>query len=128
MAQPMRVRTGLVTFAAVLAIIAGAYNALSGIAAIAEDDRTEQISEVLYGVDITVWGWVWLIIGVVQIVVGVMIYQRHPLGQILGLVWAFLNATLAVFLIFSFPLWAILIVGLNVLVIYALTAKPEEFA
>ena len=128
MAQPIRVRTGLVTFAAVLAIIAGAYNALSGIAAIAEDDRTEQISEVLYGVDITVWGWVWLIIGIVQIVVGVMIYQRHPLGQILGLVWAFLNATLAVFLIFSFPLWAILIVGLNVLVIYALTAKPEEFA
>jgi hypothetical protein len=116
-----------VTFAAIVAGVVGVYNVLSGIAAIAEDDDTERVAEVLYGIDITAWGWFWLILGIVQLVVAWLIYTRHPLGQMLGLVWAFINASLSVFLIFAEPLWALGMLGINLLVIYALIVNTEEF-
>jgi len=125
--ESLRNRSGWVTFTALLAGIVAIYNILSGIAAIAEDDRTELIGEVLYGVDITVWGWFWLILGIVQLVTAWLIFDRNPLGQMLGLVWAFIGASLSVFMIFVAPLWALAVLGINVLVIWALTSNTEEF-
>ena len=43
--ESVRIRSGWVTFAAVIAGIVGVFNLLSGIAAIAEDDRTEALNE-----------------------------------------------------------------------------------
>lgn len=128
--QPSRttqIRSGWVTFAAIVAGVVGVYNVLSGLAAIAEDNGTERVAEVLYDIDITAWGWFWLILGIVQLVVAWLIYTRHPLGQMLGLVWAFINASLSVFLIFVAPLWALGMLAINLLVIYALIVNTEEF-
>ena len=121
-------RTGWITFAAVLAGVAGAWNVLSGIAAIAEDDQTEALAEVLYGVDITVWGWFWLILGIVQLVIAWLIYSRSSVGLILGVIWAGITASLAVFTIFVAPLWSLAVLGLSVTVIWALMTNPDEFA
>lgn len=122
-----QIRSGWVTFAALLAGIVAVYNILSGIAAIAEDDQTEAIGEVLFGVDITAWGWFWLLLGIVQLVTAWLIYSRSPVGQMLGLLWAFIGASLSVFMIFAYPLWALGVLGINVLVIWALTSNTEEF-
>jgi hypothetical protein len=116
-----------VTFAAIIAGIVGVFNVLSGIAAITEDDQTERLNEVLYGINITAWGWFWLIIGALQIVTAWLIYERSPVGQTLGLIWAFIVASLSVFMIFVAPIWALVVIGLSVTVIWALTAFPEDF-
>jgi hypothetical protein len=125
--QSVRIRSGWVTFAAVVAGIVGVFNLLSGIAAVAEDDQTEALKEVLYGVDISAWGWFWLIVGAVQLVTAWLIYQRSPVGQTLGLIWAFVVGALSVFMIFVAPIWALIVMALSVTVIWALTAFPEEF-
>jgi hypothetical protein len=125
--ESVRIRSGWVTFAAVIAGIVGVFNLLSGIAAIAEDDQTEALNEVLFGVDITAWGWFWLIIGVLQVITAWLIYQRSTVGQTLGLIWAFIVAALSVFMIFVAPIWALIVMGLSVTVIWALTAFPEDF-
>jgi hypothetical protein len=125
--EPVRFRSGWVTFAAVIAAVVGAYHVLSGIAAIAEDDTTERLNEVLYGINITAWGWFWLIIGVLQLVTAYLIYQRSVVGQMLGLIGAFLSATLSVFVVFVAPIWSLVVLALSVAVIYALLAYPEEF-
>jgi len=50
-------RSGWVTLAGVAALVAGGYNLLSGIAAVADDDTlTSRATEVLYGISITGWG------------------------------------------------------------------------
>ena len=70
-------RSGWITFAGVAALIAGGYNALSGIGALADDDTiAAQATQVLYGIDLTAWGWFWLIVGIVQLITGVLILQR----------------------------------------------------
>ena len=49
-------RSGRITFAGVAALVAGGYNAQSGISALADDDTlAAQATEVLYGVDLTAW-------------------------------------------------------------------------
>jgi hypothetical protein len=125
--QSVRIRSGWVTFAAIIAGVVGIFNILSGIAAIAEDDQTEALHEVLFGVNITAWGWFWLILGVLQFVTAWLIYQRSPVGQTLGLIWAFVIASFSVFMIFVAPIWALVVMGLSVAVIWALTAFPEDF-
>jgi hypothetical protein len=49
-------RSGWLTFAGIAALVAGGYNALSGVAALADDDTlAAQAGEVLYGIDLTGW-------------------------------------------------------------------------
>jgi hypothetical protein len=122
-----RIRSGWVTFAAVIAGIVGVYNVLSGIAAISKDDAFQKGAEVLYGIDLTAWGWFWLILGIGQLVVAWLIYARHPLGQMLGLLWAFIVASLSVFTLFVAPAYSLAILGINVLIIWALVAHTEDF-
>ena len=122
-----QIRSGWVSFAAVVAGVVAIYNILSGIAAIAEDDQTEAVAEVLYGIDISAWGWFWLILGIVQLVTAWLLWTRHPLGQMLGLIWAFISASLSVLMIFVAPEWAIVVLALSILVIYALVGNTEEF-
>ena len=125
--QTSQVPSGWATFAAVVIGIVGVWHILSGIAAVAEDDQTEAIQDVLYGVDITAWGWFWLIVGALQVLTAVLIFGRNPLGQVLGVFFAAISASLAVFMIFVAPLWALAVLALDVAVIWALLANPEEW-
>lgn len=125
--ENVRIRSGWATFAAVIAAIVGLYHVLSGLAAITEDEGTERLAEVLYGVDITAWGWFWLIVGIVQLVTAWLIYQRTALGQMLGLLWAFITASFSVFMVFVAPIWALIVLALSVAVIYGLLGAPDEF-
>jgi hypothetical protein len=121
-------RSGWITFAGVAALIAGAYNALSGIAALSDDDTLEaQASEVLYGIDLTAWGWLWLLVGLVQLVTGVLILQRNAAGLWLGVLIAVISAFFTVFVMFVFPLWAIAILSIDFLVLYGLLTRSHEF-
>lgn len=125
--ETTRFRSGWVTFAAAIAAVVAIWNILSGIAAIAEDEQTEALNEVLFGINITAWGWFWLILGAVQLLTAWLIYDRRPLGQILGVIWAAISASLAVFIIFVAPWWALAVLAIDVAVIWALLAYPGEF-
>jgi len=121
-------RSGWITFAGVAALMAGAYNALSGIAALSDDDTiAAQAKDVLYGIDLTAWGWFWLIVGLAQLVTGVLILQRHPLGLWLGVGIAGLSGLLTVIVMFVFPLWAIAVLTIDFLVLFALLTQSDEF-
>ena len=83
MSEERTSRSGWITFAGVTVMIVGAYNALSGIAALTDDDTVAaQVNEVLYGIDLTAWGWFWLIVGLLQLVTGVLILGRNMCGTL----------------------------------------------
>jgi hypothetical protein len=127
-AENVAKRSGWITFAGVMAFIAGGYNALSGIAALADDNALEsQAREVLYGIDLTAWGWFWLVIGLVQIVTGVLILQRNTWGLWLGVAFAGLSAMLTVIVMFVFPLWALAVLTIDFLVLFGLLTQSDEF-
>ena len=121
-------RTDWVTFAGIIALVAGGYNALGGLASLSNDDTLNaQATEVLFGIDLTGWGWFWLLVGIVQIVAGVLVLQRNELGRWLAMVIAAVSALITVFFIVVFPLWAIAVLALDAVVLYALTTREAEF-
>jgi hypothetical protein len=127
-AEDLARRSGWITFAGVIALVAGGYNALSGIAALADDDTlADRATEVLYGIDLTAWGWFWLIVGVVQLVTGVLILGRNLWGLWLGVAIASISALMTVFVMFVFPLWAIAVLTVDFLVLYGLLTRSDEF-
>ena len=126
--DPLTRRSGWVTFAGVTGLIVGGYNALSGIAALSDDDTlAAQATDVLYGIDLTLWGWLWLLAGALQILAGVLILRRNSWGMALGVSMAGLSALITVFVIFIFPLWAIAVLTLDALVLYGLLTSADEF-
>jgi hypothetical protein len=127
-AEDLARRSGWITFAGVIAPVAGGYNTLSGIAALADDDTlADRATEVLYGIDLTAWGWFWLIVGVVQLVTGVLILGRNLWGLWLGVAIASISALMTVFVMFVFPLWAIAVLTVDFLVLYGLLTRSDEF-
>jgi hypothetical protein len=128
-AQDLNKRSGWITFAGVAALLAGGYNALSGIAALQDDDTlVSQATEVLYGIDLTTWGWFWLIIGLLQLGTGVMILGRSPIGFWLGVGIASISALMTIVIMFVFPLWALTVLAIDLLVLYGLLTRSDEFA
>jgi hypothetical protein len=121
-------RSGWLTFAGVMLLAAGVYNALSGLGALSEDETIKaQATEVLFGIDLTTWGWFLLIVGVLQGLSGVLIFKRNVWGLWGGVVFASLSAFLTVFMMFTFPIWGIAILTIDFLVLYGLLTKSDEF-
>lgn len=128
MANNVATRSGWITFAGIAALVAGAYNSLSGIAALSDDDTlAAQAKEVLFSIDLTAWGWFWLIVGLVQLLTGVLILQRNMAGFWLGVAAASLSGLMTVFIIFVFPLWGIAVLAIDFLVLYGLLTRADEF-
>ena len=77
------------------------------------------------------WGWIYLIIGVVVAIAGVMVFFRAAFGVWIGIIAALVQAFFAFFWIFS-PYWpgALVIIALDLMVIYALgtTTVDSEYA
>jgi hypothetical protein len=76
--------------------------------------------------DLTTWGWVHLIIGVVVVLAGIGLLS----GNVLARAVAVLLASLAIIANFvyipAYPVWALTVIAINVFVIYALTAHGGE--
>jgi hypothetical protein len=113
--------------AGILGLVGGAYHLISGAAAIAEDDLTEAAGQILFDIDITVWGWFWVVVGAIQVVASILILLRNPVGRVLGIGIATVSAFCTVFLIFVFPIWALVVLAVDLFVITQLVITPEEW-
>lgn len=109
--------SGWLLFASIMLLLAGAFNFIWGIGALVKDDL--YVSKLLFA-NLTFWGWVWLIVGVVQILVGFGVMSRNQVARWAGIVMASVSAILAFFYIWAVPGWALLIITLDVLVLYGL--------
>jgi hypothetical protein len=122
---PDRTRTGLVTFGGVMLLIAAAFNLLDGIVALVNDDYYV-VDELLFG-DLTGWGLWWLAIGAAQLVAGWLVLARRGFGALLGIFLAGANALTHLMFLGAYPAWSITIMVVDVMIIYALCTRLDEF-
>ncbi len=114
---------GWAAFAATMILIVGVFNVIYGLAAIIEDDYFAA-DELLFG-DLSLWGWVYLIIGVLQVVTATLIYAGNDFGAVLGIMFAGFNAIAALLSIGAYPLWSVIILVVDGLIIYGLTVYGD---
>ena len=116
---------GFISFAAVMMIMTGAFQALAGLVAIFEDQFYVLTANYVFQFDVTTWGWIHLILGVVVVAAGLGVLSGQTWGRVVGITLAMLSAVANFLFIPYYPFWSLLIIGLDVLVIWALAAHGD---
>jgi hypothetical protein len=112
---------GWILFAGIMLMLVGVLNVIWGIAAIG--DSSFFINDQKYILsNLNTWGWVTLILGVVQVGAAYSIWAGNQFGRWFGIVVAALSAIGALMSIPAYPFWSLAIFAVDVLVIYGLAA------
>jgi hypothetical protein len=118
--------TGGMVFAAAMMLMLGIWQIIVGIAALVEDDFFVVAPNYTYEIDTTAWGWIHLVIGVVVAAAGLFLFTGAAWARAVGITLASLSAIANFFFLPYYPLWALVIIALDVFVIWALaTARPR---
>ncbi len=118
-------RGGLVTFAAIALFLVGSFNILDGIVAVADDQRFNG-DRLLFG-DLSIWGFWFIFIGLLQAWAGSQVLKMRDVGMIMGIAFAGLNAFTQLMFIDAYPVWSIVILVIDFIVIYALSTSADQF-
>jgi hypothetical protein len=124
--------SGWIVFAGFVIIIVGVMDALQGIAAIFHDEYIVATAKGVALLDVTAWGWTSLIWGAVLILAGFGLLGGAGWARWLAIIGVGINAIQQVAFMANYPqaypLWDILIVALNVLVLFALTVRWRGYS
>jgi hypothetical protein len=118
--------SGLTVFAAAMMMIGGVWHALAGIAALVHDDVYVTTPEYIYSFDLTGWGWVQLLLGILVAGAGFAIVKGQTWARIVGITLACLSLIANFLFIPYYPLWALTIIALDIAVIWALATYRRE--
>ena len=119
--------TGWVVFAAFIMVLVGCFQAIEGLVAIFDDGFYHVTdSGLVVEVDYTVWGWVHLLLGAAILAAGIGVLAGNMLARIVGVGLAGLSALVNLVFIEAYPVWSVIIITIDVLVIYALTVHGRE--
>ena len=111
--------------AGVLLLLGGAWSIVVGVSAVAKDLIYVVGPKYVWQLDLTSWGWIHLLLGAGLIVTGVFVLRGATWAAVTGIVLAGLSA-LANFMWLPYqPLWAVLVIALDVFIIWSL-ARPRE--
>ncbi|MGW7680716.1 DUF7144 family membrane protein [Kribbella sp. NPDC054772] len=117
------VMTGTVVFAGCLMLVIGLINIFEGFIALFSDERLVLTRNHLVVVDTTGWGWVLLISGLLLMGVGAGLLVAQTWARITAIILVGLHAVIQVAWIGAYPVWALLMIALDVFILFALTAR-----
>jgi hypothetical protein len=119
---------GLIMFAGIMMILAGTFQAIQGIVALFNDTFYVVGQQWVFSFDITTWGWIHLIAGILLVVAGYFLFQGAVWARVVGVGVAIISAVLSFMSLPYYPIWSILIIALDVFIIWALTAHGRDIA
>jgi hypothetical protein len=112
---------GLVAFAAVVLAVVGIMNLIEGIAAIANSHVFVANAHYVIG-DLRAWGWVTLILGVLQLLASGGVMVGNQWARWFGVAVAAIGAITMMFFIPAYPVWALVVIAVEVVALYGLCA------
>ena len=123
--------SGWIVFAGFVVLIVGTMDVIQGFVGIIEDEYIVATREGLAIIDVTAWGWITLLWGSLLILAGLGLLGGAGWARWLAIIGVAVNAIQQVAFMANYPqaypLWNILIVTLNFVVLYALTARWHGF-
>jgi hypothetical protein len=112
---------GLIEFAAILLGTFGVFSILDGIAAIAKSHVFTANADYVVG-NLRAWGWAVLAFGILQLVAAGALVRGRSWARWFAIVVVALNALVHLMFLPSYPLWSIVVIAVDVIALYALTA------
>ncbi len=111
---------GIAVFAGVAMVVGGAFQALEGLAGIVNDKYLLVLPNYIYAFDLTVWGVIHLLVGLALVVIGISLLRGQTWARVAGMIAAAVSAILNFVWLPISPWWAIAIIAVDMLVIWAL--------
>jgi hypothetical protein len=120
-----RNRTGegfwMIIFASALLAIAGFFNLIDGIAAIAKSTVFVANARYVIG-DLRAWGWVALILGALQVLAALGVVVGNQLARWFAVAVIGANLIAQMFFLPGYPLWSLMIIAVDVVALWGLCA------
>lgn len=110
---------GWVVFAAVMLGFGGFWNAINGMLAIGTS-RVFVADAVYVFSDLNTWGWIILLLGVLQLLAAFAVSSGSEWARWFGVACAALNAMGQLYFLQAYPFWALAMFSVDILIIYAL--------
>ena len=120
-------RVGWITFAGVLLLLLGTVNVIDGIAAIGKARFYVANAHYVFG-ELRTWGWIALILGAAQILVGIGVLAKNQFARWTGVVIVSLNALAQLLMIPAYPFWSLAIFAVDVVALYGLIVYGKRIA
>ena len=117
---------GFILFAGVMMIMAGSFQAFSGLVALFENEFYVATRNYLFQFDATAWGWIHLIGGALVALAGFAVMAGQTWARVVGIILAVLSAFANFTFIPYYPFWAIMIIAVDVFVIWALAVHGRD--
>ena len=112
------------TFASAYLLLAGGMTLIWGIVALG--NRSEFAEEGLVWSTLDTWGWVAIVVGALQVLAGLLLFRRQFGGQWLAGVLAVLGIFVHFLALGAYPIWSVIALVTNALVLWAVTAHGDE--
>jgi hypothetical protein len=119
---------GGAVFAAVLMMVAGAFQVIAGITAIVKDQFFARTPNYILTFDLTGWGWIHLVFGALLVIVGAFVLRGAVWARAVAIALVSLSAISNFLFLPYYPLWAILVIAIDVFVIWALATYSRRAA
>ncbi len=120
--------SGWAAFAGIVMFIIGSLDALWGLGGVLNDDIVVVGGQGALIADITTWGWVHLLLGSAVALTGVGLLMGSGVSRWLAVLLLAVNAILQIVWFPAAPLWAFMIIILDVTIIYQLTVRWDQQA
>lgn len=118
---------GWIFFAGIVMILIGVFEATAGLVALFEDRLFAVRSDALVlSASYTTWGWLHLVLGLALAVAGMGVMVGQSWARLVAVGLAALSALANILFLAAYPLWSTVLIGLDVLVIYALIVHGGE--
>jgi hypothetical protein len=118
---------GMVIFGGTMLLMLGALQAMEGLVAIFQDDYYLVTRKgMIVSLDYTAWGWTHLIIGLIAVGVGIGVFAGQTWARVAGIVIAAVSIIVNVAFLPAYPIWIMIVIGIDILVIYALAVHGKE--
>ncbi|WP_426595555.1 DUF7144 family membrane protein [Cellulomonas sp. McL0617] len=117
---------GMTVFAATMMIVIGFFQAVQGLVALVNDTFYVVGQKWLFEFDVTTWGWIHLILGIVIGIAGVFVLVGQVWARTVGVIVATVSAVANFAWLPYYPVWAVTVIALNIFVIWALTVRGRD--
>ena len=112
---------GGIAFAATMMVLIGVFQILAGLVAIFNDDFYVVTQNYTFDLDVTVWGWIHLLVGIAVLATGFGLFGRRPWAGVAAIMLCMLSALVNFFFIPYYPIWSLIVIALDIWVIWSVT-------
>jgi hypothetical protein len=117
---------GQIAFAAIMMIVGGIWHGLSGLAGVLRDEVYLTTPNYTYQFDLSWWGWIHLVLGAILAITGIAVAQGQTWARVTGIALAILSLMANFLFLPHYPVWSILIISLDIVIIYSLATYARE--